>query len=397
MCSRMNPLRIAQLASFRGNIGDNANVVGTRILLRRNLGCAIEFTDLEYLEYEPDPRWGGKKFDQAFVDIVNAHDLLMIGGGGFFELAVDHSATGTPIDLSTEILDRIEVPIVFYALGFDVSYGIREARTRKFRAFLDYLQQRQDVLVSVRNDGSLGTLRTVVGEAYARQVDKVPDGGFFTQPVNSAHVELPLKGKRIAINLAGNGLAARFQEREPTDHARCDEFLERLASVMNGLFRRDEAVYATLVPHIPEDLAIIARFVQKVGPPFCRKRITVAPYVHGKEAQDYVFDLYSKCDAVIGMRFHANVCPIGLGVPTIGLITHVQIENLYRELGMPERSLRADADDFKQRLETMIEEVFLNADAISRSYKALTARLEDDVSRFHGKIRALVRNPVGAI
>lgn len=393
----MKPLRIAQLASFRGNIGDNANVVGTRALLRRNLECTIEFTDLEYLEYEPDPRWGGKKFDQAFVDIVNAHDLLIIGGGGFFELAVDHSATGTPIDLSTEILDRIEVPIVFYALGFDVSYGIRKARTRKFRAFLDYLQQRQDVLVSVRNDGSLDTLRTVVGEAYARQIEKVPDGGFFTRPVNSAHVELPLEGKRIAINLAGDGLSARFHESGPTEHARCDEFLERLASVLNRLFRRDEAVHATLVPHIPEDLAIIARFVQKVGPPFCRKRITVAPYVHGREAQDYVFDLYSKCDAVIGMRFHANVCPIGLGVPTIGLITHIQIENLYRELGMPERSLRADAEDFKKRLESMIEEVFLNGDAISQAYRALTARLEDDVSRFHGKIRDLVRNRVGAI
>jgi len=43
------PLRIAQLASFRGNLGDNANVVGTRLLLRRNLRREIAFTNLEYL------------------------------------------------------------------------------------------------------------------------------------------------------------------------------------------------------------------------------------------------------------------------------------------------------------------------------------------------------------
>jgi polysaccharide pyruvyl transferase WcaK-like protein len=387
----MRPLRIAQLASFRGNIGDNANVVGTRALLRRNLGCEIEFTDLEYLEYEPDPRWGGRKFDEAFADIANAHDLLMIGGGGFFELAVDRSATGTPIDLSVEILDRIEVPIVFYALGFHVSYGICEARTEKFRAFLNYLQQRRDVLISVRNDGSLDTLRSVLGEAYARQVDKVPDGGFFTQPVSCEHAELPPDGRRIAINLAGDGLCLRFHERGPTEHTNCDKFLERFAAVMNGLFRKREAVHAILVPHIPEDLAIIARFMQKVGPPFCRKRITVAPYIHGEAAQGYVFDLYSKCDAVIGMRFHANVCPIGLGVPTIGLITYPQVENLYQELGMPERSLRADADDFQQRVGEMIEDMFVNGAAITDRYRMLTARLEEDVSRFHARIRELVR------
>ena len=61
-------LRIIQLASYRGNIGDNANMSGTRRMLQANLSdYELEYTDLEYLEYEPDPRWGGKSFDDEFV------------------------------------------------------------------------------------------------------------------------------------------------------------------------------------------------------------------------------------------------------------------------------------------------------------------------------------------
>ena len=135
----MEKLRIIQLAAYRGNLGDNANVVGTRRQLGRNLGVEIEYTDLEYLEYEPDPRWGGKKFDDDFARLVNQHDLLLIGGGGFFEFGVDSSCSGTPLDISFDILEKIKVPIVFYALGFSTLYGVTQERIDKFKRYIDYL------------------------------------------------------------------------------------------------------------------------------------------------------------------------------------------------------------------------------------------------------------------
>ena len=104
----------------------------------------------------------------------------------------------------------------------------------------------------------------------------------------------------------------------------------------------------------------------------------------------FIFDLYRKCDVVLGMRFHANVCPIGLGVPTIGLVTHPQVENLYREVGMPERAVRADADDLAGRLREMIEDAFVNRRNITARYNALRARLEKEMIRFHCKIGGLV-------
>jgi len=168
------------------------------------------------------------------------------------------------------------VPIVFHALGFDVSYGIRNERTEKFRQFLRRLRERPDVLISLRNDGSLDTLRRVVGEEFAVGIDKVPDGGFFTVPAGESHVELPASGRCVAINLAADRVEYRFQEDAPGSRVHCDAFLARLAGVLNARFRAED-IHAVLVPHIPEDLWILHRLLDKIGPPFCRRRVTVAP------------------------------------------------------------------------------------------------------------------------
>lgn len=390
----MPRLKIAQLASYRGNVGDQANVVGTRRLLAENLGpfgagFDLEYTDVEYLEYEPDPRWGGRKFDDSFVDLANGHDLLMIGGGGFFELAVDRSATGTPIDISIETMERIKTPVVFYALGFDISVGLTSRRVEKFRRFLAYILDRPGTLVSVRNDGSRANLHALLGEEIADRVDVVPDGGFFTEVPFAHHPELP-DGKRcIAVNLAGDGLAFRFGD-APGQTRNFDAFLARFAAVLNELLARSGDLHVVIIPHIPEDLPVAWRLLAAIGPPNMRARLTVAPYLLGRAGQDYVFDAYRACKLAVGMRFHANVCPIGLGVPTIALVTHPQIAALYDELDMPHRALRALAPDFADRLKIMIAEALADPEPIRREYGRRCRELRAEVDAFHERIAALV-------
>ena len=113
-------LKIIQLAAYRSNVGDNANIVGTRRLLNQNLGHEIEYTDLEITDF----LWGRKTYDDQFVDLVNRHELLLIGGGGYFELTRDETCSGTPLDISVETLSRISIPIVFNALGMDTAKGV---------------------------------------------------------------------------------------------------------------------------------------------------------------------------------------------------------------------------------------------------------------------------------
>ena len=131
----MRKLKILHLASFDGNVGDNANHKGSRVFLRKNLGYDIEYTNLEIREFY----WNIRKFDEEFVQLSNQHDVVMIGGGNYFELWVENSYTGTSLNLSREILEKINSPIVFYALGCDAGQGVPEENVLKFKAFLDYL------------------------------------------------------------------------------------------------------------------------------------------------------------------------------------------------------------------------------------------------------------------
>ena len=385
----MRSLKIAQLASFRGNIGDNANVVGTRLMLARHLRRPIEYTNLEYLEYEPDPRWGGRKFDDDFVATANAHDLLIIGGGGFFELAVDKSSTATPINVSNQMLARIRVPIVFHALGFDISAGVTPQRVVRFRKFLRYALSQERILISVRNDGSLANLAGTIDPDLAAAVHKVPDGGFFTELTPCEHIELPPGKTTLAVNLAGDSLGRRYREADRGD-ANFRLFLEQLAGVLNRWLADNENRHVVLVPHIPEDLYVLWRLLERVGPPRMRKRLTVAPYIHGPEAHDYIFDIYRRSHLVLGMRFHANVCPIALGVPTIGLITHPQIANLYRELDLPDLAIDARGPDFGSNLWTLMAGISARREDILSRYAALIEKMRTDVRRFHERIAALV-------
>jgi FkbM family methyltransferase len=380
----MKKLKIIQLASYRGNIGDNANITGTRRMLEVNLGREIEYTSLEYLEYEPDPRWGGKKFDEEFVKQVNQHDLLLLGGGGFFELAVDGSCSGTPLDIAPEIIDQIKIPIVFYALGFHVLYGLTEERKEKFRRYLDFLFSRKNVLVSMRNDGSLQMVRKLYGDSYADKINVCPDGGFFTTVKDFFHPELPQSKKFIALQLAGDGEKYRFKNGNNSTG-----FLKKLAAVLRQVFQNYD-YQVVLIPHIPEDLKMIDKFLIELGPPYTRKNISVAPYLHGQEAQDYIFDLYSRAQLVIGMRFHANVCPIGLHVPSIGISTYEQIENLYQELGMPQRAVRPDDAKFEEKLLGLIAESLNNRSQIIEHYQRVNQNLKKQITDFHSMLKAFI-------
>ena len=79
------PLKILHIASFSGNIGDNANHMGFRPWFEALAGAPVSWTRLEIREFY----WRERQWDAALVDFINTHDLLVIGGGNYFELWVE--------------------------------------------------------------------------------------------------------------------------------------------------------------------------------------------------------------------------------------------------------------------------------------------------------------------
>ena len=100
----MKKIKILHLASLDGNVGDNANHNGMLELWRKFLAYDFEIRELEIREFH----WKHRFFNEDFVAMCNMHDLIIIGGGNYFELWVESSRTGTTVDLPPKLLKEIK-------------------------------------------------------------------------------------------------------------------------------------------------------------------------------------------------------------------------------------------------------------------------------------------------
>ena len=93
-------MKILHLASFSGNIGDNASHMG----LRKILSELLDFNQINNIEirdfYKSTSEKYKKYFDETFVDLCNNYDLVIWGGGGYLDYWVPDSKTGSTFDIS---------------------------------------------------------------------------------------------------------------------------------------------------------------------------------------------------------------------------------------------------------------------------------------------------------
>jgi polysaccharide pyruvyl transferase WcaK-like protein len=371
----MKKLRVLHVASFLGNIGDNANHTGFRKSLLENLDFDLEFTEFEIRTVFRKQA----KFDNTFVDLANSFDLLVVGGGNYFELWVDSSQTGTSIDIELPLFKQIKTPIIFNALGVDPAQGATEESVNKFRKFLDVVISSEHMLLSCRNDGSLKALYDIVGAQYAKHFFHVPDAGFFTTVKNYNFPELEKDKKNIVIQLAGDMLDTRFPGGSELNSY--EDFLTAFCACLTNLTK--QGANLIFVPHIFRDLNVIHDVLDSLPDEVRRENVSVAPYLVGQKGQDYIFGLYKETDLVLGMRFHANVCAIGLNTPCIGLVNYRQIDELYNELEINQFKVDVRKKAFELSLESLSTKLLqgksTNNDEVLESWKL-------KLKRFHSHI-----------
>ena len=337
-------LKVLHVASFSGNIGDNANHMGFQPWLEEQIGTKIRWTRLEIREFY----WGERVWDASFVQLANEHDLLVIGGGNYFELWVESSPTGTSIAIEPTIFDQITVPVLFNALGVDPGQGVPETSLKRFRAFLGQLLTNPRCLVTVRNDGALDNLQKFLGAEIAGAVHRVPDGGFFCSAPAPASNGKDGTRTLVGINLASDMSEVRYALFDGSDPV--DDFAREFASALNHIAHFRPNIDFVIVPHIFRDLEITSKVIGYLDDRLRRTRVSVAEYGSGDAAAIHALSIYAQCDLVLAMRFHANVCPIGLGRPTLGLACYPQILNLYGELNQIDRLVDVSKPGFSDSL-----------------------------------------------
>jgi len=405
------PLKVMQIAAYQSNIGDNANLSGTRKLFQSIfLDYEIVYTDIELSDFS----WGLKSYDADFLAEIQHHDLLLIGGGGFLELIPGtESWTGTRVNIPQAFLDKLTIPVIFYALGIDTVRadleGINfDSEIKKLKNFIDYASTKENILLSTRHDGSILILDKLLGKHYSQQFTLIGDGGFFTTYDEAYHSEIKPKAINIAINFGGDLLKARFSEKRGfnakrkhlghnkrpadyevisyTENKGFNDFLVEFSNVCREIVQQYGNVNFIFVPHIYRDIEMGFYLISELGFPYTRRNITMAPYLNGESGKNYIVDLYRQCDLVIGMRFHANLCPIAVGTPSIGLKTFPMIEHLYDSLGLSEHLIAPKSATFEKDLLSLVRKLLRSSENISSKYNVITKDLESKTKKFIKKI-----------
>lgn len=316
-------IRVLHLASFNGNIGDNANHYGFYKKIEKINNFCFTFDELEIREFY----WKKRFFNDSFVDLVNSYDLLIIGGGNYFELWVEGSPTGTSIAIELELLKKINTPILINALGVDPGQGASSKNIDKFKSFLDLLIARND-FISIRNDGAKKAIAEYVGIEYLQYLNWTPDAGFL---VDADEPSEYYKNKSyIAINVAFDMEEIRFAK--DLNLLGYTDFLSTFKTFINNFLENYSDYEIIFIPHIFRDYTFITDILAILDDEVRRTRVSVAPLLHGKDAIRDIMSIYSGAKCVLANRFHANVCNIGLEVPTIGLVNYRQIKELYAEM-----------------------------------------------------------------
>jgi polysaccharide pyruvyl transferase WcaK-like protein len=348
-------INVLHIASFIGNIGDNANHKGSKLLRDKFLDYEFNITEKEIRRFY----WKEWSFNsEEFVEEANRYDLIMIGGGNYFELWVSGSETGTSIDLGIEYMKKIKTPILFYSLGCDLGQGVPEENINKFKNFLDFLCSNKRYFVSVRNDGALANINFLYGQRYIDTISEIPDGGFFTTIENTEHVEIERNKKNLVINVAGDMQDVRFSN--TSGDISYEIFTRSFAHTIEQLEENYcNEINIIFVPHIFRDLKVIYDIINEMNDKFRRQRIKVAPYLVGDQGHDYIFSLYNQADLVLGMRFHSNVCGYALKKNVIGLVNYPQIKNLYSNISSSEY-VEVNKEGYQTKLLSMMLEHLSN-------------------------------------
>lgn len=374
-------MKVLHVASFSGNIGDNASHLGLRSVLAGWIQEPIEYVEREirycYQNYRGSHRWS---FDEKFVAQANLSDLVVIGGGNFFEPWLEKSSTGTTVDLAPKLLEAITTPVVFYGVGFDPHKGFNEDTLERFSSFVSQALAQPNVYLSFRNDGSHENFSSLFSVKVANAIPVVPDGAFFYQ-CSFPPISLPC-GRYWGINLAADMKERRFTG-EGSEALSWEDFIGHMAWLLENALEADDYLKIVLFPHIASDLDAISDLMSSLDDRFCRGRVLVAPLFHSWYGCDVSFSMYKQCELILGMRFHANVCPIALGVPTIGLATYPKLNDLHREIGLSDRLVDVRYAGFSNKLVEKIRQSIDKRDQLKSENLALIKDLRLRLNGLH--------------
>lgn len=269
------------------NLGDIYLRRGTRDAFRTIFPAAV-FTDMETR----------KLFDDRDVEELNAHDLVLIGGGGLLlRDTFPNDRSDWQLGMDADQLERIDAPIVVHAIGYNRFRGQEDFQRPLFDRHLTTLVERS-LAFSMRNQGSVRAIRGYLPESLHDRVAMNPCPSLLFPTVVP---DRAIGTGRIGLLLAGDRLERRHPEREA--------FTASIRALVSEMSRHAEVATVVHQPHdrwYYDSLAgLDVPEIDLIG-----------------ASTDRAIAAYTSLDTVIGDRGHAQMIPFALGCRIVSLVSH---------------------------------------------------------------------------
>ena len=310
-------LKIGHVGSFQGNVGDQLNHAGFRPWFEGLLPINIEWKNFEVREMYR----GNKHLYNWLLEEKQDLDLIVFGGGNFWELWPTNSRTGTSLDITIEELVSLGKPCFFNSIGVDSGQGI-SPNASNFGMYMKALLREENFFVTVRNDGAQKTLKNHLD--FNSDILELPDHGFFSLTDNKVSgIENSYSAEKVlALNFAADMPKSRFVNLS---------YDEQLAGIIRILNIAIPAHFNSLVvvPHTHSDFKPICDLIERLPDKLVRENLKIASLSTSYNSHDDTLKSYFDADLIISNRFHSNIISIVLGKKFMPLINYPQIRSLF--------------------------------------------------------------------
>ena len=286
---------IWHLGAWNRNYGDWVIYESIHYHLQQVLGGPLDFIDVDCQK---------TNFTEEVVDNLNREaSMLLVGGGGLvFYRPEDASVSGWQFNISLENLERIQVPLVVYSIGWN-EFPFGPQVPWKARKHLQATQGKSAIF-SVRDPGTNNEL-VYMGLSKSRVV---MDAAAFC-PHEEVDIDLPWDSV-LAVNLAGDRMEHRFRNMSDAY-----EIHEGLVHQIGAAIQQANAPIL-FIPHMDLDNHFYSMF-KGAFPNRITNLMETCPEMYPPSAAQVrrFVGVYSQCKLVVGTRGHSLIIAWGKGVP----------------------------------------------------------------------------------
>jgi len=310
--------KIAHISAFNfGNAGDIVLPIVLQDLFNQNLSVK---------------KWKNihvsRTITNSLLKRINFSKMLIIGGGGLFLRDTNiNQYSGWQWSCSIEKLNKINVPIIMFAVGYNRFRGQEEFDP----IFSTHLNEfvKKAAFVGIRNIGSINKLKDYLeSEDLKKKLTFQPCMTTLISKLYGRNFDFKTKEDFIAINCAFDREELRMKD---------EQILHSIMRVIKELSKKTKIKYYS---HMQTDKKIL---------PYLNANNISYELIEFKSAHKMIEE-YAKSRLVIGMRGHAQMIPFGCNTPILSIISHDKLAWFLADINHPEWGIEIHDKDFESKL-----------------------------------------------